>query len=200
MTDRLDADLVPLPTPQTSGGLSLTEALQRRRSVREFTNQRLSLEELSQLCWAGQGVTSPQGFRTAPSAGGILPFTLLVATPDGLFAYEPAEHRLRRQVAKDVRPELQAGSLDQECVGAAPAVFVLVAELLAMRAKYAGRAEFYVTLEAGHIAQNLLLQATALGLGGVPVGAFHERLISVALHLPAVARPLYLVPIGHPAG
>ncbi len=187
-----------LPTPMTRGGMSLAESLARRRSLREFTSERLTEEQLGQLCWAAQGITSPEGFRTAPSAGAILPFTLLVASPAGVAAYHPKTHSLRWLMRDDIRLRLQTACLDQPCVGSAPAVFVLAVDLRAMEAKYGGRAEYYGLLEAGHIAQNLLLQATALGLGGVPVGAFYEPQVKRVLQLDGELRPLYLLPVGHP--
>jgi len=181
-----------------AGGMTLTEALARRRSQREFTGAGLTREQLGQLCWAAQGITSPEGFRTAPSAGAILPFTVLVVGGDGVFVYRPEVHTLEPHVPDDVRLALQAACLDQPCVGSAPVVFVLAADLRRMEAKYGRRAEYYGLLEAGHIAQNLLLQAAALGLGGVPVGAFRERQVAQAVQLSRPMRPLYLVPVGHP--
>lgn len=186
-----------LPAPSTSG-VSLEDALRRRRSVREFTREQLTDAELSQLLWAAQGITHPSGYRTAPSAGALYPLEIYVATRDGLFHYEPRQHHLMRVQTKDPRPALERAALDQDAVAAAPTVFVVSGIPRRTAAKYGGRAERYVLLEAGHVAQNLLLQAAALGLGAVPIGAFHDAKIREAMGLPNDEIPLYLVPVGHP--
>jgi SagB-type dehydrogenase family enzyme len=80
----------------------------------------------------------------------------------------------------------------------APEVFVITAVYARTRRKYQDRAERYVQMEAGHAAQNLLLQAVALNLGGVPVGAFDDKQLSKVLRLPPNETPLYLIPVGHP--
>jgi SagB-type dehydrogenase family enzyme len=77
-------------------------------------------------------------------------------------------------------------------------VFVIAAVYERTSVKYGDRAKRYVHLEAGHAAQNLLLQAVALGLGGVPIGAFHDDKVQAVLGLPKDQRPLYLIPVGHP--
>jgi SagB-type dehydrogenase family enzyme len=189
-----------LSEPNVSGGPALSEVLAHRRSCREFSAMPLSLEQISQLCWAAQGVTHPEGLRTSPSAGALYPLNVFVADTQGLHEYLPSEHALVRLTTNDLRASLQRGAHDQACVAGAPACFVIAmsAERLAFR--YGERSEQYCLLEAGHVAQNLLLQATALGLGGVPVGAFHGPEVDRILRLPASLRTAYLVPIGHPQG
>ncbi len=190
---------IRLPRPRTDGVMSLAEALQRRRSVREFSGKPLSLEQVSQLCWAAQGVTDePQGYRTAPSAGALFPVHVYVVDPKGVYRYEPAGHVLRPALTGDVRGKLRAATLDQPCVGEAPLCLVLTIDVARTATKYGRRAERYCLLEAGHIAQNVLLQATALGLAGVPVGAFEDRRVASVLALPDRFRPVYLLPVGHP--
>jgi SagB-type dehydrogenase family enzyme len=179
--------------------MSLEEALARRRSVREFTHEALSERELSQLLWAAQGITHGEGLRTAPSAGALYPLELHVALAGGLYHYEPRPHRLTRLSERDVRAALRHSAWDQEFITQAPAVFVIAALYERISRKYgAARTPRYVDMEVGHAAQNLLLQAVALGLGGVPVGAFEDDALHNALGLPANQHPLYLVPVGHP--
>jgi len=188
-----------LPAPKTKGGMPLVEALATRRSVRDFARRPLTAEQISQLCWAAQGITEPTwGYRTAPSAGALYPLTLLVATSEGVFAYLPREHALKQLLSTDVRRQMEVAALHQEWVGSAPAVFVICADISITAAKYGRRAERYVWLEVGHAAQNILLQATALGLGAVPVGAYEDAAIAKILHLPANLRVMYLVPVGYP--
>jgi SagB-type dehydrogenase family enzyme len=186
----------PLPPPATGDGTSLTEALASRRSVRSFTGEPLTPEETSQLLWAAQGVTASWGGRTAPSAGALYPIEIFVADAGGVWRYLPDGHGVER-VAGDRRAALANASGDQAAVADAPTVFVIAGVVARTEAKYADRADRYVALEAGHVCQNLLLQATALGLGAVPVGAFSDGEVLEALGLTDAVTPLYLVPVGH---
>jgi SagB-type dehydrogenase family enzyme len=179
--------------------MSLEEVLARRRSVREFTREALSERELSQLLWAAQGITHAAGLRTAPSAGALYPLELYVASAGGFYRYEPRPHQLIRLSDRDLRPAMRRTAWDQEAITQAPAVFVMAAVYERISRKYgAARTPRYVDMEVGHAAQNLLLEAVALGLGGVPIGAFEDETLEKALELPADQRPLYLVPVGHP--
>lgn len=190
---------VPLPTPVIPGTISLEEALVRRRSVRAFKDTPLTPAELGQLLWAAQGVTHQRGFRTAPSAGALYPLELYVATEEGLFHYDPSGHLLQALGQDDLRLALYAAALKQEPVRQAPAVFVLTAVHERTAQKYGSeRSPRYVHLEAGHAAQNLLLEAVVLGLGAVPIGAFDDSRVQTLLGIPGDHEPLYLIPVGHP--
>lgn len=191
--------VTPLPTPAVSGDVSLEAVLAGRRSVREFSDRPLSAAELGQLLWAAQGITDPRGYRTAPSAGALYPLEIYVATAGGLYHYVPARHALVVVGGSDVRQALYDAALRQEAVSQAPAVFVIAAVYERTAAKYgAERSPRYVHLEAGHAAQNILLQAVTLGLGAVPIGAFDDEAIQEAMGLPAEEQPLYLIPVGRP--
>lgn len=190
-----------LPPPKMKGSMSLEQAIAQRRSVRSFTDQSLTREELSQLCWAAQGITDQaKGRRAAPSAGALYPIELYVVTSDNVEHYVPKEHRLERHAAGNHRQALQAAAYGQNSAGQASVCFVIAAVVERTAKKYGPRAERYCFLEAGHVAQNLLLQATALSLAGVPAGAFEDDDVAKALELPPDQRVLYLVPIGHAAG
>lgn len=192
-------DLVRLPAV-ASTSTPLDDALRRRRSMRSFAARALSREQLGQLCWAAQGITEPaRGLRTAPSAGGLYPLEVYVVVPGGVFHYEPRGHRLRRIGEADRRGGLARAALGQEYVGAAPLDLVITGATSRLRGKYGERAERYVHVEAGHAAQNVLLEATALGLGAVPVGAFDDEDVRSAVGAPSDEVPLYIVAIGHPA-
>lgn len=193
-------EIVELPVPETAGGGSLTEALVMRRSVREYSIEPLSLDDIGQLLWAAQGITSEVGGRTAPSAGGTYPLELYVVTKDGVSRYLPEDHALERLADGDLRSDVSRAALSQEWVEEAPAVFVLTAVYERTEQRYGDRAERYVKIEVGHAAQNLLLQAVSLGLGAVPVGAFHDDQVAEVLNLPDDNQPLYVIPVGHPAG
>jgi SagB-type dehydrogenase family enzyme len=188
-----------LPTPETTGGLGIADALTRRRSEREFKNEALSEQELSQLLWATQGVTSEDGKRTAPSAGATYPLELYLVTDSGLYHYQPDQHSLLQLAQGDLRAELSAAALDQKPVAEAAATFAITAVYARTAERYGDRAERYVKLEAGHAAQNLLLQAVGLDLGAVPIGAFTDAEVGRVLQLPADHEPLYLIAVGRPA-
>ena len=190
---------IALPGAHTTGGLSLAEAIAMRRSVRDFADQQLSNGEIAQLLWATQGETDPRGFRAAPSAGALYPLEIYLVTREGLFHYEPGRHSLTRLREDDLRDALWRVGLHQDSLRQAAAVVVMTAVIERAAVRYGERAERYVLLEAGHAAQNLLLQAVALDLAAVPIGAFDDQGVQAALSLPQDHAPIYLIPIGHPA-
>lgn len=192
---------VSLPLPPTAGSMSLEEALAHRRSACEFALGALTLDEISRLVWAAQGVTAPEG-RTAPSPGATYPLEVYVVAGNvgdlaaGVYCYRPVPHRLELVTDGDIRVPLADAAVGQTWISRAAMVVVIVAVFERTTAHYGKRGERYVYVEAGHAAQNLLLQATALGLGARPVGAFNELGISHLLRLPGGEVPLYLVPVG----
>ncbi len=194
------AGSVALPPLQTVGGMPLVQAIFQRQSVRRFLDRQLEPEQIGQLCWAAQGITDPgRGRRTAPSAGALYPLELYVVSASGVEHYLPAQHALERHLTGDLRRKLSQSALSQESVADSPVCFVIAAVVERSAVKYGERAERYCFLEAGHVAQNILLQATALGLDGVPVGAFEDHQVAAVLKLPAGQRVLYLVPVGYAA-
>lgn len=191
-------DTVSLPEP-VPGDTTLDEAIADRRSIREYTDEPLDLDAIGTLLWAAQGRTEEDGAgRAAPSAGGLYPLEVYVATAGGVVRYLPEGHRAIRLTDVDVREELYRAGLEQDAIRDAPAVFVITAVPSRTEARYRDRAERYVLLEAGHAAQNLLLEVTALELGAVPIGAFDDSEITEILGLPEGEVPLYLIPVGHP--
>lgn len=193
---------IELPPPRLSGAVSLEEVLAQRRSVRSYAEAPLSLEELGQLLWAGQGVTHRRGLRTAPSAGALYPLELyavvgsLEGLEAGIYHYRPGGHSLTKVADGDRRRSLARAALHQSWVKEASVVIVFAAVVERTRRKYGRRAERYVHMEVGHAGQNLFLQAEALGLATVVVGAFKDDDVSAVLGLPARTRPLSLMPIG----
>ncbi len=195
---------VTLPTPPKAGTASLDEVLAHRRSVREFSTKALTLSEISRLAWAAQGVTA-SGHRTAPSAGATYPLEIYFAAGNvenlsaGVYHYLPEQHRLEVVAKGDIREPLAEAAVSQEWLSHAPVVVVITGVLARTAARYGKRAERYANMEAGHASQNVLLEATALGLGATPVGAFDDAKVSRLLHLPAGEAPLYLIPVGTPS-
>ena len=189
----------PLPDPTLGEPGSLEEAIATRRSVRELVDRPLSDAHIGQLLWSAQGITGSRGRRAAPSAGATYPLEVYVATAAGLSRYEIADHALSDHLDGDRRPALAAAAHDQEWIADAGAVVVITGVVERTADRYGDRAERFVLLEAGHAAQNVLLQATALELVGVPVGAFDDAEVGEVLALPAGHAPLYLLPVGVPA-
>ena len=190
------ADFKELPEPLREGDLPLHEAIAARRSTRTYGSRKLTYAEVGQLLWAGQGITSARGFRTAPSAGALYPMFLYYADDVALWRYEPRSHGLAKVVDGDVRRDLARAGLDQAPLKRAPGIIIVVAKPAITAVKYRGRAERYCTIEAGHIGQNILLTAEALGLGACPVGAFRDEEVLDVLELGDDYLPLYLIPVG----
>lgn len=185
---------ISLPTPSLTGKVSVEEALAKRRSIRSFTQQDLSLQQVGQLAWAAQGITGERGQRTAPSAKAVYPLQLYLVKSDGVFRYVPEGHKLVKLSGSDVRTELST----QSSVREAPLDFVIVADSTKARASFGERAERFTSIEAGHVAQNIHLQAVALGLGSVSVGGYKENDVTKALGLAAHETALYVIPVGYP--
>ena len=191
--------IVQLPQARLAGTISLERALALRRSVRQFTGQPLELAQIAQLAWAGQGITEPErGFRTAPSAGAIYPIELYFATQQGLFVYNPYQHSLEQIFAPDIRGSLAEAALRQEVVAAAPCDIIIAGSVGKVVGKYGNNARRFMTLEAGHVGQNILLQAASLELGAVPVGAFDVRAVRRVCRLPSHLEPLEIICVGYP--
>jgi SagB-type dehydrogenase family enzyme len=194
-----------LPPPDKVGRMPVELALLRRRSVRAFSQRPLPLTAVSQLLWAAQGMTAADGGRTAPSAGGLWPLELhLVASrieglAPGLYRYSPASHALFCTASEVLVPKLAKASFEQDFIAEAAAVFLIAAVEGRTSRKYRSDAPRYVAFEAGAASQNLALQAVALGLGTVVVGAFDEDAVGKLARLAAGERPLFLMPVGYPA-
>lgn len=195
-------EVVKLPQPHTSGGVSVEEALLRRRSTRDFPDDPVSIADVSQLLWAAQGVTTAAGERTAPSAGATFPLEVYLVAgrvddlEAGVYKYRPRTHRLEKVVGGDARAALAKAALGQDCVKRCAAAFVLASVYGRTTVEYGERGVRYVHMEAGHAGQNIHLQAAALGLGAVVVGAFDDGDVAGLLGLAGKEQPLYIIPVG----
>ena len=199
--------VIKLPSPITTGAMSVEEAMFRRRSRREYLDKPLESIHLSQLLWASQGITEPKwGLRTAPSAGGTYPLEIYVVIGErcvrdltaGVYRYNPKDHTIILVISGDCRPGLSAAALSQPSIANAPVNIVVAAVYERTTQTYGSRGGRYVDMEAGHVGQNVYLVATALGLGTVVVGAFHDEQVQQVLRLPKDQVPLYLIPVGYP--
>ena len=203
-----------LPSPSQKGGMLLEEAIARRRSIRHFAPKALSQLQLSQILWAAQGITDTRlKFRTVPSAGPTYPLEIFVVCgincvedmADGIYHYHIDSHSLALRRSGDVRPQLAKAALDEESIYEAPVDIIICAVYSRTLVGYGDRGERYVHIEVGHAGQNIYLQATALGLATVAIGAFDDEQVGKVLGLDkeykplSIMEPLYIMPIGKPA-
>jgi len=188
-----------LKTPRTKGALSVEEALNRRKSVRSFRQEPLDKEEVGQILWAAYG-KNLYGKKTAPSAGATYPLEIYLAAglvngiPAVVYRYREEDHALELHIPGDIRRALAGAAFNQQFIAEAPACVIVAAEFIRTTSRYGERGKRYVFMDAGHVGENVHLQAEALGLGTVMVGAFDDDAVSSVLK---VKKPvLYLIPIG----
>lgn len=189
----------PLPLARPEASDLFESVLRNRRSIRAFLSEPVASADVARLLWAAQGKTASWGGRTAPSAGALYPIEVYAADETGVVRYDASAHAVHGVAEADRRSLIAAATGWQEAVTQAPVVLVITGVVDRTAQKYGDRAERYVQLEAGHVCQNVLLQATALGLGAVPVGSFEDEAIRAILGATSGELPLYVVPIGHPA-
>lgn len=189
---------IELPEPRLKGEVSFEECVERRRSVRSYQETEIDLGLLSQLCWSAQGITDDEtGFRAAPSAGATYPLEVYLVQRTGFFRYLPQEHRLVKLGSEDLRIPLAEAAHGQSCVRTAPLDIIVTAVYARTARAYGERGVRYVQMEAGHVAQNIHLQAVSCGLSSVPVGAFQDDEVKKILGLPEEEEPLYIIPVGY---
>lgn len=210
MNERNYASEIQLPPPSYKGSMSVEEALLKRRSIRSFTNQPLTLQQVSQLLWSAYGVTklstaSGRSYKTAPSAGATYPLEIylmagnVIDLPQGIYKYNPEKHTLRLHKTGDLRQQITDASLGQNMLTQAPITIIYAAVYERTTSRYGNRGkERYVPMDVGHSAQNVYLQATAMGLGTCAVGAFHDKELQKVLEFPQPEEVIYLMPVGYP--
>ncbi len=177
--------------------------LQKRRSVRQFKAEPLSVNSVAKLLWAAQGITSPRGLRTAPSAGGLFPLTVyLIANQvetlkPGVYRYDNHKQQLLLKKQGQFNQAIVKTTFNQQWIQKAPAIIVICGAIAKTAKKYHRHAKKYVTIEVGAAAQNIYLQATASGLGTTLVGAISDpHQFSAMLNLPKDQTPLAVMPLG----
>jgi len=197
--------VINLPKPKLKGELSVEEAIQSRRSNRDFKSTSLTIEQLSQLLWSAQGTTGHSwgGLRASPSAGATYPLELYAVIgkvegiEPGVYHYLNESHSLRCTLVGDIRPALASAALGQGFILEAPLSIVIIADYRRTTRRYGERGKRYVHMEIGHVGQNLYLEAVSLGLGTCAVGAFHDEEVDKVLGLPKDLESLYIMPFGH---
>jgi len=197
-----------LPPPNQRGSISLEETIAGRRSIRDFSPEPVSQLQLSQILWSAQGITDTQWkYRAVPSAGATYPLEIFVVCgrdgvegiASGIYHYNIDNHSLTLHHQGEVRLELARAALNQEFIYEAPVDIVICALYERTTLGYGNKGERYVHMEVGHAGQNIYLQATAIGLATVAIGAFHDEQVRQVLRLDKQYQPLYIMPVGKPA-
>ena len=201
-----DTERFQLPQPDLNRSADLWQCMKRRRSERDTTSKPLSLNELSTLLWAAQGVTARAGIhllRTAPSAGALYPFETYVYVdhvedvPQGLYHLDVANFALERLKEGSFSKNLTTACLGQPAVRRAAVVFIWTAMMLRCMVKYRDRTMRYIPMDLGHVCQNVQLASTAMNLGSCPIGAFFDDDINRLLGVDGEDETaLYLITVG----
>jgi SagB-type dehydrogenase family enzyme len=195
-----------LPLPTWRGTVSVEQAIKQRRTVRSFASRALDLDQLSQLLGSAGGITETNGYkRAAPSAGALYPMDIYVVVGQnclppieaGIYRYEPSQHQLSDVLKGDMRSSVAMASLSQMWMADAPLIMVITAAYRRVTVKYGQRGVRYALIEAGHIGQNIFLQAQALGLEAGIVGAFQDAELIDAMNIPSSHEPILLMPVGY---
>ena len=197
-----------LPAPEVSSSVSVDQAIQNRRSVRSFSTTPLTLNDVSQLLWASQGITdSEKNFRAAPSASRVFPMEMYLVAGNGtvqglepgIYHYNPYNNTLEKTVEGDLRYNLSQAADQQKWVNDAPISLVIIGNYQKMRDKYPDEriSTRFVDLEAGHIGENIYLESESLGLGTVAIGSFNDDQMINLLKLPSNETPIYIYPVGY---
>jgi len=198
-------ETMALPSPRYGGGITVEEAIRSRRTVRSYAPTPISLEQLSQLLFAAQGITEEGGFkRAAPSGGALYPIDIYSVVGKGgvkgldsaIYHYIPETHNLKKVASGDRRELIAGAALYQMWMAEAPVNFVVTAEYSRICVKYGNRGVRYAMIEAGHVGQNIFLQAEALGLRAGIVGAFEDRKVIKVMEIPSTHQPLLIMPVG----
>ncbi|MFX1394390.1 MAG: SagB/ThcOx family dehydrogenase [Promethearchaeota archaeon] len=189
---------INLPKPKLKGEKSLEECIIERESIRSFADKEIELEKISQILWSAQGKKGNK--RTVPSAGATYPLEIYVVLKKrGIFQYNLKKHTLELRFKGEFSEKLAKASYSQYFIHEAPLNIIICAEFGRTCYRYGKRGIRYVLIEIGHCAQNIHLEAIALGLGSVPIGAYDDKKVKFILNLPDNIEPLYIIPIGYPS-
>jgi SagB-type dehydrogenase family enzyme len=195
-----------LPNAQTDGTVSLEKTILVRRTIRSFTSQQLTLAQFSQLLWAAYGITEDRGYKRAAASGGACyPMDIYALVGEeglkgmevGIYHYEPMGHSVSLVSEGDLREEVARASLGQMWMATPPLSLVICAEYARITSRYGDRGVRYAMIEAGHMGQNIFLQAEALGLGAGIVGAFQDEAVIQVMGTPPSHEPLLIMPVGY---
>ncbi|UCG63075.1 MAG: SagB/ThcOx family dehydrogenase [Candidatus Zixiibacteriota bacterium] len=203
-----EATKIELPVPGRTDA-SLEEVAQQRKSVRSFADRGITLMDLSRLLLTADGLTHGRGdwqMRTAPSGGALYPIDIYVfvsrveTLAAGLYHFQVSDSSLELVTSGDFDERIHVASNEQGAVGNSPITVILTARFDRSTVKYSDRGYRYTYIEAGCICQNVYLQATALGMGTVAVGAFNDDALNELLMIDGRDEAaILMMPVGYPA-
>jgi SagB-type dehydrogenase family enzyme len=201
----LGAGAIKLPPPAKKGKVSVEEALQGRRSNRQFANRPLDLAQISQMLWAADGINNPQGRRTAPAARAAYAIDLYVVVGEGgvtdlapgTYHYLVAGNAQEPVVQGEFRAAVAKACNSQDWIEKAPGLVVITGDYAKCAVKNGPKAQMFTHMEAGFVAQNLFLQVGALGLGAGIAGGLDAKALAQVLKLPPNEVPLLVMPVGY---
>ncbi|HPI92130.1 MAG TPA: SagB/ThcOx family dehydrogenase [Deltaproteobacteria bacterium] len=201
-----NAKVIPMERPQKCGEMTLYEAILRRKSLRRFVDAPVSMDSLSCLLWASSGIQRREmgfAFRTAPSAGALYPVETYAVVhqvegiAQGVYHYNVKGHVLEEIKRGDFRAHIAQAALGQIMCAQASVVIAWTALFERSLWKYRQRAYRYVYLDAGHMAQNLALASTSIGLGSCQVGALFDDEVNEILGVDGIQESiLYMSVVG----
>lgn len=209
---KVEMQKIELVPPSNVSAVSIEQAIHKRRTCREYKNTPITIKVLSQLLWSAQGLTGGSNMRTTPSAGARCPLRIFVFAgnvselPVGVYKYHAKDHELSQESNTDIRSLLSTAVIDEQpWVSKAAAVMVITADMMDMTEHFKGQSPIgergarYVYMETGAAAQNVYLQSTALNIGVVLVGGFHDDKMKRLLSLPPGLEVTALLCLGKPS-
>ncbi|MHA1490481.1 MAG: SagB/ThcOx family dehydrogenase [Promethearchaeota archaeon] len=191
---------IQLTEPKLKGTKFIEECIFERKSIRKYDDKEIEIEKISQILWAGQGKKGIKRYtRTVPSAGATYPLELRVILKNkGLFRFDIERNTLEMEIEGKICEDLARASWKQLFICDSPFIIIICADFSRTTKRYGDRGIRYVFMEVGHCAQNIHLEAVALNLVSVPIGAFKDKKVKEILKLPENIAPLYIIPIGYP--
>jgi len=201
-------DLTPVDQLQTAVNVDLTKAISERISHRNFKDDPITLNELSYLLWATQGVRGERKggsvLRTVPSAGCRHAFETYLCIfnveniKSGIYRYLPLEHQLiLEKEEKELDRKIGAATLNQFFSGRCAVTFVWTAIPYRMEWRYGEASYKVIALDAGHVCQNLYLACAAIGAGTCAIAAYNQELMDSLIHVDGTDEfVIYLAPVG----
>ncbi|HNW98530.1 MAG TPA: SagB/ThcOx family dehydrogenase [Bacteroidales bacterium] len=203
-----DSVKVKLPKPSLKGSMSVEEALSVRRSIRVYKDTSLTLKEVSQILWAAYGITDTIrrngiGLHTAPSAMALYPLSIYIVAgnildlPSGIYRYHPKGHYLSLIKSGDYRTDLYEASNNQYMIKSAPFNIVYSADTSLVNNRYGKNTGIIMaSMDLGHSAENVYLQATALDLGTCAVGGLKPEKVAAIFNMTENEKAVYIMPVG----
>ena len=202
-----DKPRLSLPQPETMH-LSLDQGLLKRKSTRQYSEKPLTIEQLSYLVWASTGIQRIENgfhFRTVPSAGATYPIETYLTVNNvtgvkpGLYHYAIVAHALETLKEGDIRQDVKDAAMGQRICAEAPLVFLWTSIFKRVTYRYQEHGYRYIYMEAGHIAQNLALTATAMGLATCQIGALYDDEVNSFLGVDGTEESIvYMSVVGYP--